>query len=190
MKILSVGRAVEKKGFDLMITALAALPADLHWRWTHIGGGQLKKALAQQADDAGISDRVDWLGARAQADVFEAYRGSDLFVLPSRIAGDGDRDGLPNVLMEAQSQGLACLATAVAGIPEVIDDGETGRLVPPDDAPALSEALANSSRRRRSVPGSAPRVRHGSGAGSITRPVSISCSSGFTRRRGARSGPR
>ena len=143
VKILSVGRAVEKKGFDLMITALAALPADLHWRWTHIGGGQLKKALAQQADDAGISDRVDWLGARAQADVFEAYRGSDLFVLPSRIAGDGDRDGLPNVLMEAQSQGLACLATAVAGIPEVIDDGETGRLVPPDDAPALSEALAN-----------------------------------------------
>jgi glycosyltransferase involved in cell wall biosynthesis len=63
-------------------------------------------------------------------------------VLASRVAPDGDRDGLPNVLMEAQSQGLACLATQVSAIPELIRDGDTGRLVPPGDAGALADALA------------------------------------------------
>jgi len=63
-------------------------------------------------------------------------------VLNSRIAGDGDRDGLPNVLMEAQSQGLACIATRVSAIPELIDDGKTGVLVSPDDDEALRAALA------------------------------------------------
>ncbi len=62
-------------------------------------------------------------------------------MLASRIAADGDRDGLPNVLMEAQSQGLACLATAVAAIPELIRPNETGVLVPPQDPPALAAAL-------------------------------------------------
>ena len=69
------------------------------------------------------------------------YRASDLFVLPSREAGDGDRDGLPNVLMEAQSQALACLSTRFSAIPELIVDGETGVLVPPGDAAALGAAL-------------------------------------------------
>ena len=63
-------------------------------------------------------------------------------MLASKIAGDGDRDGLPNVLMEAQSQGLPCLATSVAAIPELIEDGATGRLVPPGDRAALADALA------------------------------------------------
>src|SRR3546814_13019583 len=62
--------------------------------------------------------------------------------LASRVARDGDRDGLPNVLVEAQSQGLACLATRVAAIPELVDDGVTGVLVPPDNPAALDAALA------------------------------------------------
>src|SRR3546814_7121324 len=62
--------------------------------------------------------------------------------LASRVARDGDRDGLPNVLVEAQSQGLACLATRVAAIPELVDDGVTGVLVPPDNPAALAAALA------------------------------------------------
>jgi glycosyltransferase involved in cell wall biosynthesis len=73
--------------------------------------------------------------------VLEAYRRADLFALASRIAGDGDRDGLPNVLMEAQSQALACIATDVSAIPELIADGETGLLVPPEDAAALAATL-------------------------------------------------
>src|SRR5262249_44173082 len=68
-------------------------------------------------------------------------RRADLFALASRIANDGDRDGLPNVLMEAQSQALACVATKVSAIPELIADGETGVLVPPRHVPALAAAL-------------------------------------------------
>ncbi len=73
--------------------------------------------------------------------VLSHYRAADLFVLPFRIAADGDRDGLPNVLMEAMSCGLPVLSTRVSGIPELIDDGLTGRLTEPGDAPALAAAL-------------------------------------------------
>ena len=76
-----------------------------------------------------------------QSDVIALYRKSDLFVLPCRVAADGDRDGLPNVLVEAQSQGLACVSTPVSGVPELITDGENGLLVPPDEPEALSRAL-------------------------------------------------
>ncbi|HYE00182.1 MAG TPA: glycosyltransferase family 4 protein [Alphaproteobacteria bacterium] len=142
VRLLAVGRAVEKKGFDLLLAALARLPAGLHWRLAHIGGGDRLRALKAQAAELGLEGRIEWRGAQAQDAVIAAYREADLFVLPSRIAGDGDRDGLPNVLMEAQSQGLCCLATDAAAIPELIADGATGRLVPPDDAAALAAALA------------------------------------------------
>jgi glycosyltransferase involved in cell wall biosynthesis len=138
--LLSVGRIVPKKGFAVLIAAFARL-TDLNWRWIHIGGGKAR-ALQAQAAALGIADRIDWRGAQAQTAVLTALRAADLFVLPSRIAEDGDRDGLPNVLMEAQSQALACLSTAVSGVPELIEDGVTGALVPPDDPAALAEALA------------------------------------------------
>jgi glycosyltransferase involved in cell wall biosynthesis len=140
--LLSVGRAVEKKGYDILLRALAALPAGLHWRLTHIGGGPLRPTLEAQARALGLAPRIDWRGAEAQAEVLRSYRAADLFVLASRIAGDGDRDGLPNVLMEAQSQGLACLSTRIAAIPELITDGENGVLVAAEDADALAAALA------------------------------------------------
>ena len=139
--ILSVGRAVEKKGYDLLLRALAALPAERAWRLVHIGGGPLRQKLQQQARALGLEGCIDWRGARAQAEVLAAYRAADLFVLASRVAGDGDRDGLPNVLIEAQSQALACAATEVAAIPELIEPEVTGLLVPPEDPAALSTAL-------------------------------------------------
>jgi glycosyltransferase involved in cell wall biosynthesis len=142
VRLVSVGRAVAKKGYDDLLLALAALPAGLHWRFDHIGGGKLARKLARRAADLGLAGRVRWLGARPQQDVLAALRDADLFVLASRIADDGDRDGLPNVLMEAQSQGLCCLATRTAAIPELIEQGATGMLVPPADPPALAEALA------------------------------------------------
>ena len=141
--LLSVGRAVDKKGYAGLIRALAALPEDLNWRFVHIGGGPLRTKLEAQAAAAGIAERIEWRGARAQAEVLAAYREADLFVLASRVSPDGDRDGLPNVLMEAQSQGLACLSTAVSAIPELIEDGATGVLVPPDDDDALTDALVH-----------------------------------------------
>ena len=86
--------------------------------------------------------RIEWRGAESQPAVLDAYRRADLFVLAAKVAGDGDRDGLPNVLMEAQSQRLACIATRVSGIPELIADDATGLLVAPGDPPALARALA------------------------------------------------
>jgi glycosyltransferase involved in cell wall biosynthesis len=139
--IVTVGRAVEKKGHDVVLEALRRLPADLHWRWVHVGDGPLLPALKRRAGMVGLSDRIAWLGARPQADVLAALRGADLFVLACRIGSDGDRDGLPNVLLEAQSQALACAATSVSAIPELIEDGRTGMLVPPEDAQALANAI-------------------------------------------------
>ena len=136
--IMSVGRLVAKKGYDDLVDALARLPKDLHWKFLHIGGGELGAELTEQADRAGIGDRIDWLGAQSQAEVIEAMRKSDIFALMSRITDSGDRDGLPNVLMEAQSQKLACIATRVAAIPELIDEGESGILVEARDRGAMA----------------------------------------------------
>lgn len=142
VQLLSVGRAVPKKGFDRLLAALGRLPEELAWHWTHIGGGKELKTLKAQADQLGLAERITWHGAQAQSAVLEAYRASDLFILPSRVAEDGDRDGLPNVLMEAQSQRLCCLATEVAAIPELIENGVTGVLVPAEDGAALTASLA------------------------------------------------
>jgi len=139
--IVSVGRAVEKKGFDVLVAALALLAGELEWRFVHIGGGGGLKRLEAAARGAGIAHRVEWRGARAQAEVLELLREADIFVLASRIARDGDRDGLPNVLMEAQSQRVACIASRMAAIPELVRDGETGLLVPPGDPAALAAAI-------------------------------------------------
>jgi glycosyltransferase involved in cell wall biosynthesis len=139
--MLSVGRLVEKKGTDVLLEALARLPAELSWRLVHVGGGPLKEKLARHARRLGIADRVQWRGARTQVELLAEYRAADLFALASRVARDGDRDGLPNVLVEAQSQGLACVATRVSGIPELIDDGVTGLLVEPEAPQKLAQAL-------------------------------------------------
>ncbi|WP_371225141.1 glycosyltransferase family 4 protein [Roseovarius sp. 2305UL8-3] len=142
--LLSVGRLVEKKGFDRLIAALALLPPRVDWHWTHIGGGDLKTPLQSQAEAAGIAERITWRGACDQPEVIAAMRDADLFVLPSRVAADGDRDGLPNVLMEAASQKLAILSTPVSAIPEFIDSGTHGLLS--DDAPeALAQAITQMS---------------------------------------------
>ncbi len=138
--MMSVGRLVEKKGFDNLIDALALLPAALDWHWTHIGGGTLDAQMRARADALGLSKRITWRGACDQPEVIAAMRAADLFVLPSRIAADGDRDGLPNVLMEAASQMLPILSTPVSAIPEFIDNGVHGILS--DDAPqSLAEAM-------------------------------------------------
>jgi glycosyltransferase involved in cell wall biosynthesis len=141
VRIVSVGRAVAKKGYRDLIQALAALPGDLHWRFAHIGGGELLSSLKQQAQQAGIADKVAFLGSKAQPDIIALLREADLFVLPSKQAASGDQDGLPNVIMEAASQGLAIVATNFAGIPEFIRDDVEGQLVPPGDWEALSNAL-------------------------------------------------
>ncbi|MCF8480488.1 MAG: glycosyltransferase family 4 protein [Rhodospirillum sp.] len=152
-RLLSVGRLVEKKGYDILLEALALLPPDLHWRLDHIGGGAEAKVLKAQAERLGLTGRITWMGARVQDEVIDAMRAADLFVLPSRITRSGDRDGLPNVLMEAASQMLPLLSTPVSAIPEFITDGVQGRLVEGAPAPWASaiQALAKSPGIRRGL---------------------------------------
>lgn len=141
VRIVSVGRAVPKKGYDLLLKALARLPGDLNWRFEHIGDGDVIKALKAEADALGIADRLTWRGALDQTEVLATYRASDIFALACRITPDGDRDGLPNVIVEACSQGLVCVSTTISGVPELLTDGVNGRLVPPEDPDALAAAL-------------------------------------------------
>ncbi|MGI9452332.1 MAG: glycosyltransferase family 4 protein, partial [Geminicoccaceae bacterium] len=133
VQLLGVARLVAKKGVDTLLDALRLLPSDLHWRYVHIGGGAEKDAIKAKASDLGLDNRIEWQGAKAQAEVIAAYRNADLFVLACRIADDGDRDGLPNVLMEAGSQELPLVTTSVSAVPELITDGENGLMVEPDD---------------------------------------------------------
>jgi glycosyltransferase involved in cell wall biosynthesis len=141
LRIVSVGRAVAKKGYDDLVKALGALPTDLHWRFAHVGGGELLDGLKAQAAAYGIGAKIAFLGSKSQPEVVALLREADLFVLPAKKARSGDRDGLPNVLMEAASQGLAIVATDFAGIPEFVRDGIEGRLVPAGDWEALSNAV-------------------------------------------------
>jgi glycosyltransferase involved in cell wall biosynthesis len=140
--ILSIGRKVEKKGYGDLLDALAKLPPALHWRFEHIGAGELSDALKAQAAALGIADRCLWHGAQPQQAVFAALARADLFVLASKKAADGDQDGLPNVLMEAAHQGLAMVSTRAAAIGEFITDGESGLLVAPGAPDELAAALA------------------------------------------------
>jgi glycosyltransferase involved in cell wall biosynthesis len=161
--ILSVGRAVEKKGYGDLLDALGRLSREVAWRFVHIGGGPLADALRERAHRLGIADRIEWLGPRPQQVVLERYRAADVFVLASRIAADGDRDGLPNVLMEAQSQRLPVIATRIAGVPELIEDGVTGLLVEPQNPSALAAAMSgligDPARRQRLAAAGFERVR-------------------------------
>lgn len=159
--LLSVCRLVEKKGVDVLLDALARVPGN--WRLVHVGGGPLAPVLRRRAESLGIADRIVWKGALTQERVLEEYRAADLFVLASRVARDGDRDGLPNVLAEAQSQGLACIATRVSAIPELVRDGVTGVLVEENDPAALARAIealiADPARRRALAAAGQARVR-------------------------------
>lgn len=165
VRILSIGRAVPKKGYDILLRALAGLPAHLHWRFDHAGAGGEVPALKRLAADLGIAARCTWRGALDQTEVLAAYRAADIFALASRITPDGDRDGLPNVLVEAASQGLACVASDLSGIPELITDGKTGWLVAPEDpgalAAALAEAVASPKERAHRGAAAAGLVRNG-----------------------------
>ena len=141
VRLLSVGRLVEKKGFDDLLAALSKLSPTHAWTLDVVGGGALDARLRKQAAALGIGERVRWHGSLPHDRVVGHFAGADLFVLASRIGADGDRDGLPNVLMEAQLLGAACVATRVSGTPELIEHEVNGLLVAPRDPGAMAVAL-------------------------------------------------
>jgi glycosyltransferase involved in cell wall biosynthesis len=141
VRIVSIGRLVEKKGYGDLLSALADLPEGVHWRFIHIGGGPLHGALAGRARRLRLEDRIEWRGPGAHAEVLKLLREGDVFVLPAKIAKDGDRDGLPNVLLEAASQELPIIATHAGAMQDFIVQKETGYLAPPGRPAVLAEAM-------------------------------------------------
>jgi glycosyltransferase involved in cell wall biosynthesis len=143
LRIISVGRLVEKKGFDLLVDAIALLSERGVDVTAAIAGdsGDHEAVIRARVKAAGLDERFVFLGTLSQAELFAEYRRSSVFALACRITDDGDRDGIPNVLMEAMAAGLPVVSTAVSGIPELVDDGVNGLLVPPEDAEALADAI-------------------------------------------------
>nr|WP_231748002.1 glycosyltransferase family 4 protein [Auraticoccus cholistanensis] len=139
--VVAVGRLVEKKGFDTLLDAVALLRAEgVQAPLTLVGAGPLAPALAEQRQRLGLVG-VQLLGPMPQHEVRRLVAGAAVFAAPCRVGSDGNRDGLPTVLLEAMALGTPCVATPVTGIPEAVQDEVTGLLVEPDDAVALAAAL-------------------------------------------------
>lgn len=141
-RLLSVGRLVEKKGFDTLLEACRLLQDwGRPFRCHIIGDGPCKDRLVAQARRLRIERHVTFYGAKPNEEVYRALQQHDVLVAPCRLASDGNRDGLPTVLMEALSCGVPVVASAFAAIPELVAEGKTGRLVSPDSSIALARAL-------------------------------------------------
>lgn len=141
-RIVGVGRLVEKKGFGDLINACAILAKrGRAFACEIIGDGLLAEDLQQQVTELGLTEQVKLLGPRAQGAVIEHVQSAALFAAPCVVGQDGNRDGLPTVLLEAMALGTPCISTDVTGIPEVVAHNETGLMVPQHDPVALANAM-------------------------------------------------
>jgi glycosyltransferase involved in cell wall biosynthesis len=142
--ILSVGRLVEKKGFDYLIRACALLKSQgRKFQCRIVGGGdEYKTVLTDLIESLDLKDEVVLHGAVTQEELRVIYRQATLFALPCLVVGNGDRDGIPNVLVEAMSMQIPAISTDISGIPELITDGVDGLLVPEKNAEAMAGAIA------------------------------------------------
>jgi ABC-type multidrug transport system fused ATPase/permease subunit/glycosyltransferase involved in cell wall biosynthesis len=143
LRVLAVGRLVQKKGFDILIEACAILKTlGVSFDSLIIGeSGQHEAELRDLILHHGLQAHVKLAGPRTQAQLLYEYQQATVFCLPCRVLENGDRDGIPNVLMEAMSCGLPVVTTGVSGIPELIRAGVNGLMVPPDDPKAMAAAL-------------------------------------------------
>ena len=142
-RLLSVGRLDPIKGFDVLLPALALLrDRGVAFDSVVIGEGEERARLEAQRDELGLQDRVAFVGAKPQTDVRKAMAESTLMVMPCVVTPEGNADGIPNVLTEAMAAGLPVVSTRVSGIPELVDDGVSGRIVEQRDAAALADAIA------------------------------------------------
>lgn len=142
--LLAVGRLRAKKGLDTLIDACGLLQRrGLAFRCQIVGYGELREPLLAQIAAAGLAERITLPGKLAREQVIACYAEASVFVQPSRVTADGDRDGIPNVLLEAMAMGLPVVATRVSGIPELVCHGLSGLLVEPDDPAALADAIAH-----------------------------------------------
>jgi len=164
-RILTVARLVEKKGLPTVFRALRLLLDQGHpVRYCLIGDGEDRRAALELLERLGLGQVTKWLGTQPHEVVLDEYRKADLFVLGCQVARDGDRDGLPNVFLESMAMGVPVVATKVWAIPELVEDGRSGLLVPPEEPQAMAGAmihlLTDMSLRRRIIAGAHDRVRN------------------------------
>jgi glycosyltransferase involved in cell wall biosynthesis len=140
--VLAAGRLVDKKGFDVLIEACALLrDRGIPFTCRIVGEGPRRRALARAVQRRGLEPVVALQAWASTDEVIRLLAKARAFVAPSRIGRSGDRDGIPNVVLEAMAAGRPVVSTAVSGIPEAVVDGVTGLLVAPGDATALADAL-------------------------------------------------
>ncbi len=141
-KIIAVGRLVDKKGFDVLIEACAILKTSgVTFECDIIGEGPQGERLRAMIEEFALGEHVHLRGALPRNQVVAAFREAAVSVMPCVIAEDGDRDGLPTVLIESMALGTPCVGTDVTGIPEIVRNGETGICVRQRDPQALADAL-------------------------------------------------
>ena len=137
--LVSVGRLVEKKGFDDLLRALDTIDAPFSLRI--YGDGPLEDELVQLRDELGLAERVEFMGARDSDEVVAALTGADAFVLTPTQTEDGDRDGIPNVLVEAMACGLPVVTTTAGGITELVRHDVNGLLCDAEDIDAIARSI-------------------------------------------------
>lgn len=162
--ILSVGRLVEKKGFhDLLQALLLVKEKGERFRCVIYGDGPLCQPLQEWIDGHGMAGEVILKGDRAQQELIPAFQEAALFVLTPFQTEDGDRDGIPNVLVEAMAVGLPVITTAVAGIPELVEDNQNGLLYQSHDVEGISsgiiELLRNPDKRKQFAEAASKKVK-------------------------------
>ena len=142
VRLVSVARLVEKKGIEYAIDAVAQLLREgLAVDYTVVGDGPLRAALEARSASHGAGDRIRITGWRDRAEVASILAAAHLLVAPSVTSSDGDQEGIPVALMEAMAAGLPIATTRHSGIPELVEEGVSGLLVPERDAAALADAL-------------------------------------------------
>jgi glycosyltransferase involved in cell wall biosynthesis len=140
--LLAVAQLTERKGLRHLVNACRILAErNVRFRCEIVGDGPLREPLERQVLEAGVSDQVRLTGPLPYPEVVERYRYATAFVLPCIVAPDGDRDGIPNVILEAMAAAVPVISTPVSGIPEVLRDGETGLVVPEGDPAAIADAV-------------------------------------------------
>lgn len=145
IQIVTTGRLVEKKGIEYVIRATALLvPTYPLLRYKIIGEGPFRSHFADLIEELDLTNNVELMGWCNETEIVEILRNTHIFVAPSVTAANGDRDAPINVLKEAMAIGLPVISTYHGGIPELVEDGKSGFLVPERNVEALAEKIAYS----------------------------------------------